>query len=393
MLMNLIWSMAQKAKGILSRVKSAVKICKASVLKKKRILTIGQDDARSYIEKYRAKNDATGVPVNNESITKVSVIIPVYNSEEYIEDCIASITTQEIPYTYEVICVDDGSTDSSLSILKSIKNANLKIVTQKNAGAGAARNRGLDAASGEYVIFVDSDDKLVDGSIARMLKAAENAAADIVFGTVAKANADLSSVFYPRQKEDRVTCDFFAACSQTTGTPWGKCYKRSLWENVRFPECYAYEDTIIFMELFAKAKKFVMLGTPVYCFRSRKDSLYKRENASTRCADMVWVTLYSLKAHLSSGGKMTTSYYQLLLWHLSAITYSRARNLRDEKLLECIFTYAAYEVRALYYAYPIALNFEGKNAKIFKMIHQSFMENDYLLYSNCSEALDGLGLA
>ncbi len=392
MLKSLIWIMAQCAKRTLLRIKKVVCICKINTLKSKRIIDIDQSSAGNYIRKYRSKNDMHCVPVNRERRIKLSVIIPVYNAEKYIKECINSIVSQDISCTYEIICVDDGSKDASLEILQSMKCDKLRIISQPNAGAGVARNRGLDASLGEYIIFVDSDDSLIDGSINKMLEAAQTEDADIVFGTIAKTKTDMSNAFYPLKRRDRVVDNLLVACSLTTGTPWGKCYKYCLWENIRFPESYAYEDTIIFMNLFAKSKKFVALGTPVYCFRSSNNSLFKRENGSKRSADMAWVVLDALKMHLYDGGVITTRYYELLLWHLSAITFSRIKNLQDETLLENVFAYIAHEVSALFSEHPVALDFEGKNGWIYKKVHQSFIENDYLLYTSCCEALSGLGL-
>jgi Glycosyltransferases involved in cell wall biogenesis len=90
---------------------------------------------------------------------KVSVIIPVYNSEKYIEKCLGSLLNQTLKEV-EIICVNDGSTDKSLEILNKCKdsNSNIKVINQKNTGPSIARNNGLNLASGEYVAFVDSDD-------------------------------------------------------------------------------------------------------------------------------------------------------------------------------------------------------------------------------------------
>ena len=89
----------------------------------------------------------------------LSVIIPVYNVELYLEDCLESIVTQTEKF-YEVILVDDGSTDSSKVICERYcrKYANTRLISQKNRGLGAARNTGLANATGEYIVFVDSDD-------------------------------------------------------------------------------------------------------------------------------------------------------------------------------------------------------------------------------------------
>ena len=89
----------------------------------------------------------------------VSVIIPVYNTEKYLEECLKSVINQTLK-VIEIICIDDGSTDNSPDILKeySEKDGRIRIYSQTNKGQGAARNRGIDLAKGEYVYFIDSDD-------------------------------------------------------------------------------------------------------------------------------------------------------------------------------------------------------------------------------------------
>ena len=91
--------------------------------------------------------------------TKVSVILPVYNVSDYLRQCMDSIVGQTLK-DIEIICVDDGSTDDSLAILKEYeaKDQRVKVIQQANAGAGAARNKGLEIATGEYLSFLDSDD-------------------------------------------------------------------------------------------------------------------------------------------------------------------------------------------------------------------------------------------
>ena len=90
---------------------------------------------------------------------KVSVIVPVFNSEDLLGNCLESIENQSLK-DIEIICVDDGSSDGSFDILKqfSSKDARFKIYQQENSGAGSARNRGIEESSGEYILFVDSDE-------------------------------------------------------------------------------------------------------------------------------------------------------------------------------------------------------------------------------------------
>ena len=88
---------------------------------------------------------------------KVSVIVPVYNAENFLKDSIERILSQTLT-DIEIVFVDDGSTDNSLKILREIKDERVKVLTQKNINAGAARNRGLELATGEYLSFLDADD-------------------------------------------------------------------------------------------------------------------------------------------------------------------------------------------------------------------------------------------
>ncbi len=90
---------------------------------------------------------------------KISVIVPVYNAEEYLKNCIMSVVRQTYD-NWELILVDDGSSDGSLSIadLAAEKDERIRVIHQKNAGPGAARNRGIKEALGDYVVFLDSDD-------------------------------------------------------------------------------------------------------------------------------------------------------------------------------------------------------------------------------------------
>ena len=106
-------------------------------------------------------------------MSKLSFIVPVYNMEEYVGRCLNSLLNQDIPFTeYEIIVVNDGSTDSSLKILHEYaeKHANIRIVTQENKGLSAARNIGLREATGEYIWHIDSDDWIVENCASRLLE-------------------------------------------------------------------------------------------------------------------------------------------------------------------------------------------------------------------------------
>ena len=117
-----------------------------------------------------------------ENLPLISVIIPVYNVEQYLEECVNSVLTQTYK-NIEIILVDDGSTDSSGSMCDSFssENKNICVVHQKNGGLSAARNTGLSYAKGEYVYFLDSDDYIAEDALEKLCFLAEKDSSDIVF--------------------------------------------------------------------------------------------------------------------------------------------------------------------------------------------------------------------
>ena len=117
-------------------------------------------------------------PIDNS--IDLSIIIPIYNCEKYLSKCIDSILDNKTKYNYEIICVNDGSTDKSLSIIEAYNNDKIKIFNKSNGGAAAARNTGLDNASGKYVAFIDSDDYVSNNFIDKLLDIAYNNKSDIV---------------------------------------------------------------------------------------------------------------------------------------------------------------------------------------------------------------------
>lgn len=117
-------------------------------------------------------------------MSKISVIIPVYNEEKHLGQCLSSISNQTLK-EIEVIIVDDGSNDNSLSIAEEFQKTNsfpTRIIRQENTGAGAARNQGLDLAKGEFIKFVDADDFLYNDTLEKMYNLAKKNDADIIRG-------------------------------------------------------------------------------------------------------------------------------------------------------------------------------------------------------------------
>lgn len=162
-------------------------------------------------------------------MVKISVIVPVYNSEKYLEGCLDSIRNQTYK-DFEAILIDDGSTDKSGRICDHycVQDKRFQVIHKKNSGAGAARNDGLLRASGVYVVFVDSDDKLVNTYFERLSTHDE----DVVFIDVDDVNKkgevarhEYMSIYKHLTRSD------FLRCQMTGMLPWGgvrKCVKHNL---------------------------------------------------------------------------------------------------------------------------------------------------------------------
>ena len=116
-----------------------------------------------------------------------------------------------------------------------------------------------------------------------------------------------------------VQYDIIEASEMVSGAPWGKLYKAHLWETVRFLEGYAFEDTIIFLNIYPQCKIFYNIQDPVYCFRSSSTSLFKQQTV-LHGIDSLWVVINCVELAKENGiNILDDGYYQLVMWHLSAI--------------------------------------------------------------------------
>lgn len=203
---------------------------------------------------------------------KVSIIIPVYNVEEYIEQTISSLLNQTLK-EIEIILIDDGSTDSSREIIKrySEKYDNINVILQDNSGPSIARNKGIKEAKGDYIVFVDSDDLLPENSLEIRYNTAVKENADLVIGGTYKFNSKRK---WPMKKhflgngEKNVITD--SDILWTVG-PCNKMYKSSLIKDLKFPANIKYaEDQVFVVEAYIKAKKIYSINDVIYYYRMRE---------------------------------------------------------------------------------------------------------------------------
>lgn len=208
----------------------------------------------------------------------LSVIVPIYNVEDYLAECLDSILDQDFD-RFEVLVVDDGSPDDSRAIAEeyAARDARIRILTRENGGLGAARNTGIRAARGRYLTFVDSDDLLNPGALRALVGAAQSSGADVVVGAVRRFNSERTwrpewtgEVHATRRSITAV--EEFLPLLRNLYT-WNKVFRKDFWDaqGLWFREGVAYEDQPIITQLFVAAKRIEVLPDVVYAYRERDD--------------------------------------------------------------------------------------------------------------------------
>jgi len=215
------------------------------------------------------------------NIPAISLIIPVYNLEKYLEKALRSVEDQTFK-DVEVIIVDDGSTDNSVKIIEKFckKNSNFKLIIQKNNGPGAARNTGISICTGRYIAFMDGDDYLEPKFLEILYNAAIKYQADVVCCNF--------SMYFPKQ-DLKISLPFNSLPGVYTKTQalkklildigthyfvWNKLSKREIFldNNLKFENMY-FEDISTSPKIFYHANKIVLLGDSLYNYVWREKSI------------------------------------------------------------------------------------------------------------------------
>lgn len=214
-------------------------------------------------------------------MSKISVIVPVYNVEDYIEKCIKSIVNQKYK-NLEIIIINDGSTDKSLSICEKLQkeDSRIKIINKKNTGVADTRNIGVKKATGEYISFIDADDWINENMYLDMINAAIEYKADLVGCCEIIVNSKGNEKIVETNK--KIICSGKEAldilASNDMPFQWGMCnklYKKALFKGISHPKLDYCEDLAIIPRLLFNSKNVVHLGKAYYY-------VYKRPASATR---------------------------------------------------------------------------------------------------------------
>lgn len=265
--------------------------------------------------------------ISEERKYNLAIIIPCYNCEKYIDDCLNSIINQnDLKYTFQIIVVDDGSSDNTISKLEKWKNkiSDFTIISQQNKGAGAARNAGIKVAKSDYIMFLDSDDVLDKKAINTLLTKAYNEQCDVV-------QADFLYFFNDNLLDNKKPKDN----AHLNGLLGGKAFKSTLFSNIHFPENYWFEDTNNVFLVFKEAQKKVIIKDVVFYYRQHKNNISKQDLKNPRRLETIYVTLRMIEDYRQ---KYKTSDQYLLDTFLGQIyiNYCRTKHL-DKKCKRAIF--------------------------------------------------------
>ena len=302
----------------------------------------------------------------NETKYDLSLIVPVYNAQNYLEECILSLTNQVTDYKYQLIFVDDGSKDNSLSILKKYEKKFdfVKVIIQKNSGVSVARNTGINYSEGTYIGFVDADDYVKENYVQYLLSEAYKNNCDIVKGSYYELkNKGLREIHFGNKYID---CNINKkALYLVKGHPWGCVIKRDLFKKVRFPKGYWYEDMIMKFLIISQSSNVRLIDECLYYYRIVDNSLSRKKTNSYKCLEQFFLLKNIMEKYNEMKLSKDELYYKNILHEIGPVLWLRTRNI-DKQTRENVFL--------------LACNLESKYDEEYKKINLNFVQT-YILKS------------
>lgn len=339
-------------------------------------VNIDLEEAEKELEKvYQPKELLTDSDIQNLTIDEtidLSIIVPVYNSEKFLKKCMDSIVEQKTKYHFEVIVVNDGSTDGSLEILREYEK--VQLINKKNEGVAIARNIGLNNAKGKYIAFIDSDDMIEENYVEKLMDRAFQKDADIVKCNYVEYSVNEHKIIkYERHIDTSIDGYLGENIIDFKGFVWGGIFKRELWKNIRFLPQFWYEDMIIRFIIFRKCNKFEYINEDLYIYNNHSNNISKSisRTENIRCLDHLFLAKSLLEMNETLNMKNDIGLYKVLLQELGTLLWLRTRDLSEinKKYAFVVASDIIDEYRINY-----DLNFEEK------YLEKAFCEKNYLLW-------------
>ncbi len=315
----------------------------ASLLPERRICVGDAARARAEAERLFPRPDPSPdkfppLPPTDPTVD-VSVIVPAYNAERYITECMDSVLSQAGGHRVQLIAVNDRSTDRTGELLS--RYCGLPDVTllelHRGGSAARARNEGLLHAVGRYILFLDSDDVLAPGAIDSLLRAVGRLEADVVQGGWQYIDEGGTRGAFQRYADAVYVGKCRADRFDLPGMPWGKLYRRELFSDIRFPPAYSCcEDTIIHFLIFRRAQRVASVGENVYFWRRNPSGITAGSQSTPRALQSYWIMEELLDADVRLGLPRDELFLRSLVMQLSGFLYSNVAGL-DESTQRAVF--------------------------------------------------------
>lgn len=273
--------------------------------------------------------------VNKTPTLDLSIIIASYNVENYIKECLDSVLSQATQYKLEVVLVNDGSTDRTKEIVSGYSDERIRYYEQKNAGQSAARNFAIRNSRGSYIMILDSDDQLCPGSIEHLMNLAAKTQSDIVEGGISRFYQTFE--FQPQKKlRIKTLCGKKKTnyILKSSGYSCAKVYKRELWNQVRYPIGYIFEDVISKFVLRRIANSVTLTNQEVYAYRWNPASTSHGGNQKKKLDSLL---VFPRIVTICDQNRVPKDklFYLLSLNHIGLLNYITTRFLDDQMRRVC----------------------------------------------------------
>ena len=349
-------------------------------------LSLFSRESRTYIYKAEEKLNALfpdkgyiidNAIFKNSASIDLSIIIATCNAERYIEECLNSVVNQKTKYNVEIIIVNDGSTDKTAEKIKPyLSDKRVKYYEQNNQGQSAARNFAIFNSVGKYLMIVDSDDIIADGSIDFFIGTAINIGSDIVEG---KGQMFYNNIEFTIDKRYRIVKSYSRELLKSVGYSWGKIYKRELWENVSYPVGYIFEDIITKFILRRKANKIATSNAVIYGYRvGIQSSSHKSNNLNFLSSLRVMPKIWGLCDR--NNIPKDKIFYLLSLNHIGLLNYIMLK-CQPQELQELAFSVMQNQIKDISAYKP------NNIPLMFKMLEKSIRYGKFKTWQHISETI------
>ena len=329
--------------------KRFLRICRCPSNKK---TFLNVEDAESYL------NDLCLDPNNsciyNNTISSnpqydLQIVIPVYNAEKFIEECIESALNQSTRYLYKIILVNDGSTDNSPEIIQRYESReNVEIINQRNEGLSDARNSAIRSINAKYLLFLDADDRLHQGAVENMLNVAYDVDADVVDGDLLVFGDGVHDTVRRTTHGPKDAEGFW-------GFAHGKIIKSELFSQICFPRGYWFEDTLIKLAVLPMSNKFYGIPEIVYEYRQHQCSITANSRGNYKSIDSFYVTRRLLKdAKVLNIGISSEKFIDVLINRQIRINVKRISTIPSRKVQYAHFMLTKKMIEDIYSDLTIA---------------------------------------